>query len=210
MILDTHTHHQDRENAVINTSYCDFQPSQGLYYSLGIHPCDVDKTDTKTALKAIETLAGNSEQVIAIGECGIDSMVSIPIKTQIEVFKRHIELSENINKPLIIHCVRCSNDIIRLHRTYSPQQTWIIHGFRSNRNVLRNYLNESGIYISIGERFNEEAVRAIPDDRLLLETDESTLSIEEIAERVAKARNQSTQHILNFIAQNNKTALFFK
>lgn len=210
MILDVHTHHQDRENAVINASYCDFKPTQGLYYSLGIHPGDVEKNNPETTVKAIETLAGNSKQVIAIGECGIDSMVSTPIETQIEVFKRHIELSENIKKPLIIHCVRCSNDIIRLHRMFSPQQVWIIHGFRSNRNVLRNYLNESGIYISIGEKFNEEAVRAIPDDRLLLETDESTLSIEEIAGRVAKARNQSTQHILNLIAQNNKTALFFK
>jgi TatD DNase family protein len=106
--------------------------------------------------------------------------------------------------------VRCSSEIIRLHKIYSPQQAWVIHGFRSNSNVLSNYLSETGIYISIGDKFNEEAVKIIPNDRLMLETDESTLSIEEIAERVAKVRSQSIQEVLNHIAQNNKTALFLE
>ena len=210
MILDIHTHHQNREKAIINASFCDFKPMQGLYYSLGLHPWDIDKKEPEAAIKAIETFASNSEQVLAIGECGVDSMISIPIKTQIEIFKRHIELSENLKKPLIIHCVRCSSEIIRLHKIYSPQQAWVIHGFRSNSNVLSNYLSETGIYISIGDKFNEEAVKIIPNDRLMLETDESTLSIEEIAERVAKVRSQSIQDVLNHIAQNNKTALFLE
>ena len=55
MILDIHTHHQDYDRAVINASFCDFKPSQGLFYSLGIHPWDIDKINIETALKTIES-----------------------------------------------------------------------------------------------------------------------------------------------------------
>lgn len=211
MILDIHTHHQDYDRAVINASFCDFKPSQGLFYSLGIHPWDIDKINIETALKTIETFAANNEQVVAIGECGIDTLTTTPIDVQAHVFEAHIKLSEHIKKPLIIHSVHGSNEIIRLHKKHNPQQAWIIHGFRSNNvNILTSFLKEKNIYVSIGEIFGKDAIRAIPEARLLLETDESNLSIKEIAKRVAEALNQSTQHILNVIAKNNKTALFSK
>lgn len=207
MILDIHTHHQDYEKAVINASFHDFKPSQGLFYSLGIHPWDINKINIETALKAIETFAGSNEQVVAIGECGIDTLTTTPIDVQAHVFEAHIKLSERIKKPLIIHSVHGNNEIIRLHKKHKPQQAWIIHGFRSNNvNILTSFLKEKNIYVSIGENFGKDAVKAIPEDRLMLETDESTLSIEEIAKRVAEALNQTTKHILNLIAKNNKTA----
>lgn len=210
MIIDVHTHNKTQKNAIINIDIDKFNPIENLFYSIGIHPWNIEKTDREKQFEKIYQTAKTQPQIIAIGECGLDSKIKTPIKIQEEIFEKHIELSEQLHKPLIIHCVRCSNEILRLYRKYKPQQTWIMHGFRSNNNVLRPILTESSIFISIGEKFNREALNSIPEERLLIETDESTLSIEEIAGRVAKVRNQSTQHILNIITENNKTALFPK
>ena len=79
---------------------------------------------------------------------------------------------------------------------------WILHGFRGNINVLANVLNTPNIYISIGEKFNAEAVKSIPADRLLLETDESELAIDTICENVAIARNESVQDLRTVVKQN--------
>lgn len=209
MITDIHTHHLERKGAVINANITDFKPADGLYYSLGIHPWHIEEIDIKTALKTLESLVHDFPQIVAIGECGLDSLINTPLETQIKVFEQHIDISERLQKPLIIHCVRSSNEILRIYRKHMPQLPWIIHGFRSNINTLRPILNIP-IYISIGEKFNAEAVKLIPDNRLLIETDESLLSIEEIATQVALARNQSVQNILDITVKNNKTALSFK
>ena len=77
-----------------------------------------------------------------------------------------------------------NNDIIELKKTLHSSMPWIIHGFRGNCNVLKNVLNAPNIYISIGEKFNADAVKLIPNDRILLETDESDMDIDTICEKL--------------------------
>lgn len=202
MVLDTHTHHTNRTNAIINASVSHFKPSEGNFYSVGIHPWHIEDIDCEKALKSIYSIAKDNAHIVAIGECGLDPFSNTPEHEQIVVFEKHIKLSEELRKPLIIHCVLRSNEILRLHRKHKPQQAWIIHGFRSNSNVLRPLLAQSGIYISIGEKFNEETVKSIPHDRLLIETDESTLSIEKIATNIAIIRGESTENLLKAVHQN--------
>lgn len=208
MITDIHTHHLERKGAVINAAITGFKPADGLYYSLGIHPWHIEETDIKTAIKTLETYAIDCPQVVAIGECGLDSLINVPLETQIKVFEQHIDISERLQKPLIIHCVRSSNEISRIHRKHSPKMPWIIHGFRSNIKTLRPIIYTPNTYISIGEKFNADTVKLIPDNRLMIETDESLLSIEEIAVRVGMMRNQPIKIILDIITKNNKTVLF--
>lgn len=202
MILDIHTHHIGRTNAIINAPNSNFKPADGIFYSVGIHPWDIEDIDCEKALKSICLIAKDNAQIVAIGECGLDPFSNTPEHEQIVLFEKHIKLSEELEKPLIIHCVLRSNDILRLYRKHKPQQAWIIHGFRSNSNVLRPLLAQSGIYISIGEKFNEVAVKSIPCDRLLIETDESSLSIEEIATRIAATRGETIETTLDSVRQN--------
>ncbi len=64
---------------------------------------------------------------------------------------------------------------------------WIVHGFRGKAELARQLL-AAGMDISLGERFNSEAARVIPAERLHYETDCSSLPIEEIAARIMAAR----------------------
>lgn len=200
MIIDAHTHHT-RTGAVINASVGDFSPQAGCFYSLGLHPWDINQNHADI-FKQIEQLSTENSQIIAIGETGLDALIDVPADIQLELLRRHIELSERLRKPLILHCVRCSADILRLFKQFKPQMPWILHGFRSNSNVLRPIIDNSNIYISIGEKFNHEALKLIPDARLLIETDESAMTIENIAAQVATVGNRTVEEILQITSTN--------
>ncbi len=202
MITDVHTHRKTQKYAVINADTDAFIPVENLLYSVGIHPWDIENIDIEKQFNRIATIAANCQQVIAIGETGLDSNIKTPLNIQQTIFEKHIELSELLRKPLIIHCVRSSNNIVKIHHLYKPKQPWIIHGFHSNSNVLRQFLSEQNIYISIGEKFNTEALKAIPEERILAETDESLLQIEEIYAVLAFACGKSIECLSKSIAQN--------
>ena len=185
MLLDLHTHlPAPRSEAVISCtpeelpSDTDFP---GQVYSVGLHPWKVGFTGmTEEELTSL-TEAARREDVVAIGETGIDKAHhgAAPLFAQMNAFKAHIELSENIGKPLIIHCVKAHDIIIQMRKDLNPSQRWVIHGFRGKPSILM-MLIEAGIDVSYGEKYNPESVAITPPDHIFAETDESTIPIEEI------------------------------
>lgn len=185
MIKDIHTHRIDAREAVISVNPWEFNPVEGLYYSVGIHPWQVGRaTDADFDRLAECATSGN---VLMIGECGIDKLRGGDLPMQMSVLERHIALSEQVCKPLVLHCVRASNELCRLRRVLRPRMPWVVHGFRGNARVAGQLL-DAGFYLSYGERFNPEALAITPADRLLAETDESLLPIDEIYRRLAASR----------------------
>lgn len=180
-ILDCHAHRSDAEGAIINVSprFDAFVPDR--WYSAGIHPWDSGHVISED-YEWLEMVAQDS-RVVAIGECGFDKYRGGIISLQREVFVRQALLSESVCKPLIIHCVKCVDELLRVRRDLKPRQPWIYHGFRYNAEVARA-LTSKGIYLSYGEKFNAAAVAATPRNLLLVETDESRLSVYEIADRL--------------------------
>lgn len=185
MIKDIHTHRIDAREAVISVNPWEFAPVDGLCYSVGIHPWQA----ARAAEADFDRLAecATSGNVLMIGECGIDKLRGGDLPMQMSVLERHIALSEQVGKPLVLHCVRASNELCRLRRVLRPRMPWVVHGFRGNARVAGQLL-DAGFYLSYGERFNPEALAITPADRLLAETDESLLPIDEIHRRLAAAR----------------------
>ena len=185
MIKDIHTHRPDAREAVISVNPWEFAPVDGLCYSVGIHPWQA----ARAAEADFDRLAecATSGNVLMIGECGIDKLRGGDLPMQMSVLERHIALSEQVCKPLVLHCVRASNELCRLRRQLRPSMPWIVHGFRGNARV-ESQLLDAGFYLSYGERFNPEALAITPADRLLAETDESLLPIDEIYRRRAASR----------------------
>lgn len=192
MIKDIHTHHTDAREAVISVNPWEFNPVGGLYYSVGIHPWQAARA-TETDFGRLAECA-RTGSVLMIGECGIDKLRGGDVSMQTDVLERHIALSEQVGKPLILHCVRASNELCRLHRRLRPSMPWIVHGFRGNARVAGQLL-DAGFYLSYGERFNPEALAITPADRLLAETDESTLPIDEIHRRLAASRQVTVEEL---------------
>lgn len=193
-ITDLHTHRLSHEAIVAA------EPAEtlidGYAYSVGIHPWH---TDTQTDFRLLLERCSDP-RVAAIGECGLDSLTETPMPVQEEIFLHHIEISEELHKPMIIHCVRAHERLLAIHRAVCPTQPWIIHGFRQ-KPTIASRLMDAGLYLSLGPRFNPETARLIPDDRLLIETDDdpaATIGI--VAEAVAEARGMRASEILSLSA----------
>ena len=126
----------------------------------GIHPWKADEEF------AVPDLSGK----LAIGECGLDGLRGPSMELQEKVFLQQVALSEELKKPLIIHCVKAIDRLLSLRKELKPSQLWVFHGFRGKPQQLRSLL-DAGFFVGFGFAHNEESLRACPIDRMLLETD---------------------------------------
>lgn len=201
MILDIHTHHPaPQPQAVIDASPRIGAAAIGLadsqLYSAGIHPWDTVQEIPDSMWSELERLL-NLPQFVAVGECGVDlSGRGGMMFRQLQVFKRQIDLSERLGKPMVVHCVKAEDVICGLRRDLRPQQPWIIHGFRKKPATAEQLL-KSGCLISFGAMFNEETLRLIPSDRLLAETDDSDKTIEEVISALSAVRDEDLTDIIS-------------
>ena len=183
-MFNFHTH-TNQLNAIVNIdSNSTFELLPSHYYSLGNHPWNI-----KNSTNEIEKFIIVNPQIIAIGECGIDKLRSNKsVDEQIEYLKQQIELSERLKLPLILHIVNGYNEIIELKKEYTPKQKWVIHGF--NKYKQSKALLEQNLYLSFGESLihNPQLQNSLiqyPIDKILLETDNSVISIEKMYNFVA-------------------------
>ncbi len=160
------------------------------YFSLGIHPWFIERQDIATAIQLLNA-AGRNPNLLAIGECGLDKSIGMPLELQVEVFTRQIELAEQLSKPLVIHCVKAFNELVQIKKTHKATSAWIIHGFNANP-VLAAQLIKHGCYLSFGAALLNprshagQVLAGIPPDRLFLETDTADVPIGAIYAAAAK------------------------
>ena len=189
--IDFHTHKLPSDAFIFSIVNWTFKDAfdDNISYSIGIHPWSTHKVN-KNHLEAIKQYAESAE-VIAIGECGLDKLQGADLKKQLEVFHFHIELSETLGKPLIIHCVKAYSEVIKIRKDLKPQQDWILHGFNSSIETMNQALN-AGFYLSYGPHILNPKSRAhnaflkTPLDKLLLETDDSGISIIDLYNQAAE------------------------
>lgn len=189
MILDIHSHRPaPYPEGVVCLGDFDAPLVVGQAYSVGIHPWETVSPVSPARWERLEALAADPG-VVAIGECGVDLLKGGPLFRQLEVLRRQIELSERLEKPMVLHCVKGADIIMGLKRDLQPAMPWVIHGFRGKPELARQ-LTSKGILLSFGEKFNPAAVMAVPAGMLLAETDESILTITEIIGSLSRAANR--------------------
>ena len=192
--VNIHTHTARTDDNLIQIVNLDLKqpcPEQG-YYSYGIHPWEADKDDfqMEISLKKLEERL-KSPTVLALGEAGLDKMHKASFEQQIVLFERQIELSEALQKPMILHDVRSHNEIIALRKKHQAQQPWILHGFSGTEQDVKQLIGQ-GIYLSVGKsllhpkRKIYKSFKFIDLEYLFLETDMADIGIEAVY--VAAAR----------------------
>mgnify|MGYP002623806397 CR=1 FL=1 len=204
VITNFHSHDTAAQQAIISVDVKDFKPQYGKVYSVGIHPWHIGD-DWQQQVERLQEIAQH-QLVVAIGETGLDSLKGAPLDVQELVMQAHINIAAAAEKPLIIHCVRTSQQILKLWRDnpHAHNVAWIIHGFRGNENVARELL-DAGFYLSFGSKHNEQALAITPLDHLLVETDdESSASIDDVLKAVAQVKQCSPRRLRR---QVRRTAL---
>jgi TatD DNase family protein len=147
-----------------------------IYASVGIHPNAASKVSGDDWSR-LEALAGQSK-VVAIGETGLDYYRDHSKKEdQKRLFYQHMELAVKHNLPVIIHNREASSDCLEIVRKYSGRVNGVIHCFAGSRDDAKEFL-ELGFYISFAGPITfpkaenlREALKAVPVEKLLLETD---------------------------------------
>ena len=199
MITDAHTHNLQATNAIIAIEPAQFAPLPGRSYSVGLHPWHT-ATTTDAHLAMLERCARH-EQVIAIGETGLDALQGAPLDRQIAIMTHHLTLAQQLAKPIIIHCVRTSQQVLRLCRQLGITVPCAIHGMRSNERVARPLL-DAGFYLSFGPRFNPATVVVTPPERILIETDDTGMGIGDVAALIAPVLDMAPHDVQHLATAN--------
>lgn len=145
-----------------------------IYASVGFHPCDTLGI-TEDDICALRNLAKH-KKVVAIGEIGLDyHWDSVPRDTQKFWFERQLELACELGLPVIIHNRDAHLDTYDILKRSSA--SGIIHCCSASREMTEKFL-ELGYFISFAGPLTYknnsktvEAAKAVPLDRLLVETD---------------------------------------
>lgn len=189
--IDIHTHNRSTPVDVKSVVNCNYDEEIVPSCSIGIHPyLSIRAVSSPNFVeRSITELRGKAamDGVIAIGEAGLDSLRGAEMNIQAELFCKQIAIAEELKKPLVIHCVRQYDEIMRLKRQIKPVQTWIIHDYRKNVEMAQQLIGK-GLDLSFGNYYNIEAVQfAYKTGHLWLETDESGIDIREHYNNVATA-----------------------
>lgn len=172
--------------------------------SVGLHPWDAT-ADWRDAIDIVEELS-SEELVVAIGECGLDRAGNSPWIHQVDAFEYVADLVERVSKPLIIHCVKAHDELLRVHKFIDPIQPWVLHGFVKGADLARQCL-DAGMILSFGAAVLKEppslieALRLCPSDRFLLETDTDGTPIADIYAAVAAQRGVPLEELCATLQQ---------
>lgn len=206
--FNIHTHTLAHpESEILAQSPCLFSTDvQPIHTSVGIHPWQLTEENAEAQWKALQEQI-SYPTVVAIGEGGLDKLKSPSLELQTDLLRKQITLSEEKSLPLILHCVKAFNELIQLKKEIKPLQPWIIHGFRGKETLAMDCIRH-GFYLSFGEHFQEGAIKAIPLEKLFIETDESETPIETIYSSIAKVRGISLEELKECIKKNVQEVFF--
>lgn len=205
-----HTHHYTNQPGVlelVNQYPREFDNSIP-FYSIGIHPWYIEEDQIDIDLKIIEEKL-QTENCLAIGECGLDKRIEIPLELQISVFEKQLVLAEKYKKPVVVHCVAAFQELIAIKRKMKISVPIVVHGFSKN-NQLAIQLIKEGFYISFGKYLlkNPElktVFQNIPNDFFFLETDTINENIQAIYDLASEYKNISINELKDIISGNFKS-----
>jgi TatD DNase family protein len=217
MLLNFHTHQlekQTNEQVIFNLIIPESDealenfPSEkpNSWLSVGIHPWYINENNQKFQLEKLRQLA-QYQEVKLIGECGLDRIKGSSLPLQEEIFIKQIRIAEDLKKPIVVHCVRCFNELIAIEKIIRPKVPLIVHGFNNNLSIAQSLLKQ-GFYLSLGAALmNEESnavkvLQQMPLEKLFLETDDTTITIQKIYEKASFLLNISLNTLEDVIFAN--------
>lgn len=194
MFFNLHTHKSIfLENVIeIVNQYPNEFDELAKWFSIGIHPWYIDVEKNKEYLKIIEEKL-QYDNCLALGECGLDKRIEIPLENQIAIFEKQLILAQQYKKPVILHCVSAYQEVIEIKKRLKIEVPMIIHGFSKNIQVAKSLL-DNGFYLSFGKYLLRNPELAVvfeqtPKDKFFLETDTIEETIFEVYKKASEIKN---------------------
>jgi TatD DNase family protein len=175
------------------------------YYSIGIHPWFIVEGRLDSDFEILESKLQDAN-CLAVGECGLDKRIEVPLELQQMVFEKQLLLAQQYQKPVVIHCVAAFQELIEIIKKLNITVPILIHGFSKSEQLAKQLL-DNGFYISFGKYLllNPElelVFKNMPNDRFFLETDTVEKGIEAVYELAAKYKGISVEEMQNLVNDN--------
>lgn len=202
-----HTHKFTNQSDVlelVNQYPQEFDPSIP-FYSIGIHPWYIVEDRVKSDLEIMESKL-QEMNCLAVGECGLDKRIEIPMDLQQAVFEKQLLLAQKYNKPVVIHCVAAFQEVIAIKKRLNITVPMIIHGFSKNLQTAKQ-LMDNGLFISFGKYLLrnpelESVFKSVPNDLFFLETDTTGENIDDVYALAAKYKGVNLEEIQKQVNSN--------
>ncbi len=199
-----------------------------LYSTAGVHPHHASDYSEKSDDIIRQCLA--DKRCVAIGECGLDYFRNLsPREAQLDAFRAQLDIARDTGHAVFLHQRDAHDDFVEVLEAALPNLSRAVaHCFTGEGESLREFV-AMGLYIGItgwicDERRGEhlkDIVSAIPDDRLMIETDSPYLlprtirprpksrrnepaHLTEVLKTVAQARAQTEEHVAAITTANAK------
>jgi TatD DNase family protein len=189
----------------------------GLSATAGVHPHEASSWTPELASFIERSL--DNPCVVAVGETGLDYHYEFsPREIQKEVFSYHLKLAAKSSLPAVVHSRTADDDTIEIIR--DADATLVLHSFCSGPELLKvalerdDYISFSGM-VTFNSWKDEQGVRAVPANRLLVETDSPYLApvphrgrrnepayVTHVAARIAEMRGVSLEQIERETTEN--------
>lgn len=191
-----------------------------MYATAGISPNDIDGLDI-SSIEVIRQIAQN-DKIVAIGEIGLDYYWNKENKDiQKEFFIKQIELADELDLPIVIHCRDAVMDTLDiLKNKINPKKRGIFHCCMLNKELIKEAV-KLGFYISFSGNITfksakpNDAVNEVPMNKLLIETDSPYLTPEPfrkyrndsrnvklVAKKIAEIKNMQIEEIAKITYEN--------
>ncbi len=196
----------ESDESGIENIYEHFNNPPSSFFSAGIHPWYINPDSWQSDLKKIQIIAADNN-MLAVGECGLDKICKTDYIFQQQVFKTQIKLANLLNKPMIIHCVRAHEDVMQILEKENSNMPVIFHGY-NNSIALAKKIISKGYYLSLGYSLAKQRMASVftllPLHHIFLETDNSSATIKEIYQLAADIKQISIEDLSLQLQQNLK------
>ncbi len=211
----------------------DFAEKHGAYAALALHPHEPSLKPPAVIDQEFvilqHLLSQGSKRIVAIGECGLDYFyhhTPQEHQAQKDLFKRQLDLGLRYNLPFIFHVRDAFSDFFEILDEYSSRGIKIrgvVHSFSAHSEQLQ-YCLDRGLYIGLNgimtftkDAAQLEAAKAVPKDKMLLETDAPFLTpkpfrgtmcelkyVVETAKFLSQLRGETLPELAEYTTQNAK------
>jgi TatD DNase family protein len=210
--VDIHTHLSRPEKETITV--LNIFPGEGFaaftgrnFYSVGLHPWHIKSPEENNEMLAQVEEALEFDHVIFVGEAGLDKRSETGFEEQKRVFEAQAFMAEEVQKPLIIHCVKAYNEILEIHKKMAPKMAWIFHNYNGSVEMTRQLANQNFLF-SFGEILFLPGTKAIgsfkilPLNKIFFETDEYDGEVEHMYKQGARLKNIPEEEIAMAVWDN--------
>lgn len=180
--------------------------------AVGIHPnCAGEAAADDWA--RIEALAQEQrDRIVALGETGLDWYRDhTPRSVQQDYFARHLRLAARLDRPVIVHCRDAEEDMLPMLREAMGQRPFlgVMHACAAGKDVVDEYV-KLGLYVSFAGTVTfsnkscepiRQAARAVPRDRLLVETDSPYLTPQPFRGKLRRNEPAMVVHTGRYLAE---------